>query len=333
MGVDKSTSNGVYDVIMNGASTESVIVSTPYGDVLPSSKALAGAGVELISMDDRQFLLKAALRQVADKYDFIFIDCPPSLELLTLNALCAANSLLVPVQGEYYALEGLSDLMNTVRIVRRSMNPGLEIEGVLLTMYDGRTNLSIQVAQELKRFFAGKVYSVVIPERAPQRSAQPRQAHRRLRPDMPGRGSVHGAGGGISAEKQLLKGRRSMANTKGLGKGLSALLGDDVIAAKDERASSLLLPISQVESCSTQPRKSFDPEALSDLADSIRVHGIIQPLTVRKLQSGYYQIIAYERRRWRAARMAGLTQVPAVVIEADDRKAMELAMIENLQRE
>lgn len=107
-------------------------------------------------MDDRQFLLKAALRQVADNYDFIFIDCPPSLELLTLNALCAANSLLVPVQGEYYALEGLSDLMNTVRIVRRSMNPGLDIEGVLLTMFDGRTNLSIQVAQELKRFLPGR---------------------------------------------------------------------------------------------------------------------------------------------------------------------------------
>lgn len=123
-----------------------------------------------------------------------------------------------------------------------------------------------------------------------------------------------------------------MANTKGLGKGLSALLGDDVIAAKDERASSLLLPISQVESCSTQPRKSFDPEALSDLADSIRVHGIIQPLTVRKLQSGYYQIIAGERR-WRAAKQAGLTEVPAVIIEADDRKVMELGLIENLQRE
>ena len=123
-----------------------------------------------------------------------------------------------------------------------------------------------------------------------------------------------------------------MANTKGLGKGLSALLGDDVIAAKDERASSLLLPISQVESCSTQPRKSFEPEALSDLADSIRIHGIIQPLTVRKLQSGYYQIIAGERR-WRAARLAGLQEVPVIVIEADDRKAAELAMIENLQRE
>ncbi len=163
MGVDKTTGNGVYDAIINGAKTADVIVPTPYGDVLPSSKALAGAGVELINMQDRQFLLKAALRQEAGDYDVVFIDCPPSLELLTLNALCAANSLLVPVQGEYYALEGISDLMGTVRIVRRSMNPSLDIEGVLLTMYDGRTNLSIQVAQELKRFFGGKVYSTVIP--------------------------------------------------------------------------------------------------------------------------------------------------------------------------
>lgn len=123
-----------------------------------------------------------------------------------------------------------------------------------------------------------------------------------------------------------------MASTsKGLGKGLAALLGDDVMDNHEEK-SSLYLPISQVESCSTQPRKQFDPDALADLADSIREHGIIQPLTVRKLQSGYYQIIAGERR-WRAARMAGLSQVPAIIIEADDRKAMELAMIENLQRE
>ena len=121
------------------------------------------------------------------------------------------------------------------------------------------------------------------------------------------------------------------SNPKGLGKGLAALLGDDVMGSQEEK-SSLFLPISQVESCSSQPRKQFDPDALADLADSIREHGIIQPLTVRKLQSGYYQIIAGERR-WRAARMAGLTQVPAIVIEADDRKAMELAMIENLQRE
>ncbi len=122
-----------------------------------------------------------------------------------------------------------------------------------------------------------------------------------------------------------------MAGTKGLGKGLGALLGDDFLDSAEPKGT-LFLPISEVESCASQPRKNFDSEALSDLADSIRQHGIIQPLTVRRLQSGYYQIIAGERR-WRAARMAGLSEVPAVVIEADDRKAMELAMIENLQRE
>ena len=122
-----------------------------------------------------------------------------------------------------------------------------------------------------------------------------------------------------------------MANAnRGLGRGLGALLGD--AALQTESADSLYLPISQVESCAGQPRKHFDDAALADLADSIREHGIIQPLTVRKLALGYYQIIAGERR-WRAARLAGLTQVPAIVIEADDRKAMELALIENLQRE
>ncbi len=163
MGVDKTVSNGIYDVLINGKDVKSAVVATRYGDVLPSSKALAGAGIEMIAMDNRQFLLRQALDQLRDDYDFIFIDCPPSLELLTLNALCAADALLVPVQGEYYALEGLSDLMNTVRIVRRGMNPRLNVEGVLLTMFDGRTNLAIQVAQEVKRFFPGKVYSTVVP--------------------------------------------------------------------------------------------------------------------------------------------------------------------------
>ena len=140
------------------------VVTTPYGDVLPSSKALAGAR----RGDDRHgrtgsSCCSSALDAVREDYDYIFIDCPPSLELLTLNALCAADSLLVPLQGEYYALEGLSDLMNTVRIVRRNMNPRLELEGVLLTMFDGRTNLAIQVAEEVKRFFPGKVYATVIP--------------------------------------------------------------------------------------------------------------------------------------------------------------------------
>ena len=164
MGVDKNTASpNVYDVLINGAEPQKAVVSTKYGDVLPSNKALAGAGIELIGMDRREYLLKDALNQVQDSYDFIFIDCPPSLELLTLNALCAADSILVPVQGEYFALEGLSDLMNTVRIVRRSLNPRLELEGVLLTMFDGRTNLAMQVAEEVKHYFPGKVFATVIP--------------------------------------------------------------------------------------------------------------------------------------------------------------------------
>ena len=163
MGVDKTVSKGVYNVMIGEVTTEEALVHTKYGDVLPSNKALAGAGIELVGMDNREFLLKNALAQVADNYDYIFIDCPPSLELLTLNALCAAATLLVPVQGEYFALEGLSDLMNTVRIVRRSLNPHLQLEGVLLTMFDGRTNLALQVAEEVKHYFPGQVYATVIP--------------------------------------------------------------------------------------------------------------------------------------------------------------------------
>lgn len=164
MGVDKNTASpNIYDVLVNGADPQKAVVNTKYGDVLPSNKALAGAGVEIISVPDREQLLKKALTQLSPQYDYIFIDCPPSLELLTINALCAAGSLLVPVQCEYYALEGLSDLISTIRLMKRSVNPDLTIEGVLLTMYDGRTNLSVQVAEEIKRYFPGQVYASVIP--------------------------------------------------------------------------------------------------------------------------------------------------------------------------
>ena len=163
MGVDKTVSKGVYQVLIGEIQAREAVARTRFGDVFPSNKALAGAGIELIGMDKREFLLRDALDQLREDYDFILIDCPPSLELLTLNALCAADAILVPVQGEYYALEGLSDLMNTVRIVRRSLNPKLELEGVLLTMFDGRTNLALQVAEEVKHYFPGKVYATVIP--------------------------------------------------------------------------------------------------------------------------------------------------------------------------
>ena len=164
MGVDKNTASpNVYDVLINGAEPQKAVVSTKYGDVLPSNKALAGATIEMIALEQREYRLKNALEQVAEHYDYIFIDCPPSLELLTLNALCAADTVLVPVQCEYYALEGLSDLLSTIRIVKRSLNPKIALEGVVLTMYDGRTNLSMQVAEEVKRHFPGQVYATVIP--------------------------------------------------------------------------------------------------------------------------------------------------------------------------
>ena len=164
LGVDKTTASpSVYDVLIQGAEPARAVVHTKFGDVLPSNKALAGAGIEMIDMDSREHLLKKALDALDSQYDYILIDCPPSLELLTVNALCAAHSLLVPVQCEYYALEGLSDLLATVRLVKRKLNPSLTMEGVLLTMFDSRTNLSLQVAEEVKRHFPGQVYATVIP--------------------------------------------------------------------------------------------------------------------------------------------------------------------------
>ena len=164
LGVDKRhIKHSVYEVIINGLDAEKAIVSTPYGDVLPSHSNLAGAGVELLSTENPNYRLAEALKKVRDRYDLILIDCPPSLELRTLNGLSAAEGILVPVQCEYYALEGLSDLMSTLRAVKRRINPRLEIFGVALTMFDGRTNFSNQVAEEVRRHFPGKVFGNVVP--------------------------------------------------------------------------------------------------------------------------------------------------------------------------
>ena len=164
MGVDKrKIKYSVYDLVINRVPAEQAIIQTPYGDVLPSHADLAGATVELIGQDHRERQLETALAGIRDRYDLILIDCPPSLELLTLNGLCAADGILVPVQCEYYALEGLTQLMNTVRLVKKRLNPQLDIEGVVLTMLNGRTKLGVQVVDEVKKFFGQKVYNTIIP--------------------------------------------------------------------------------------------------------------------------------------------------------------------------
>ena len=164
LGIEKrKVKKTIYDVLLNEVSPRDAIVSTKFGDVLPASADLAGAAVELIGAEQRESQLKNALAPLREEYDVIFIDCPPSLELLTLNGLCAADAIVVPVQCEYFALEGLSDLMSTLRMVKRRLNPKLELIGVILNMFDGRTNFSNQVAQEVRRHFPGKVFANVIP--------------------------------------------------------------------------------------------------------------------------------------------------------------------------
>ncbi len=154
-----------YDLLIGSQKAETATVNTTFKnvDVIPANMDLAGAEVELISIENREAQLKKALSLVREKYDFIFIDCPPSLGLITINALTACDTFLVPVQCEYYAMEGLSQLMASVRQIKRLYNAGLELEGVALTMYDGRLNLTHQVVEELKKFFANKLYKTTIP--------------------------------------------------------------------------------------------------------------------------------------------------------------------------
>lgn len=166
VGIDRrQEKNTMYEVLIGECTGQEALVHTDFEnlDILPSSMDLAAAELELASVDHRESALKNALIPLRENYDYIFIDCPPSLGLITTNALCAADTLLVPIQCEYYALEGLSQLMNTVRRVKRQYNSLLDIEGVLLTMYDGRLNLTQQVVAEVKKYFPRKVFSTVIP--------------------------------------------------------------------------------------------------------------------------------------------------------------------------
>lgn len=155
----------IYDVIIDGVDISETILKTEFEniDIVSSDTDLAGCEIELTSRDNREYILKNAIDKVRDNYDYIFIDCPPSLGMLTINSLTAVDSVLIPIQCEYYALEGVSQLMGTIKLVKSRLNPELDIQGVVLSMFDGRANLSIQVVEEVKKYFRGSVYTTLIP--------------------------------------------------------------------------------------------------------------------------------------------------------------------------
>ncbi len=166
LGIDKKTIHkSIYEVLINDENIDNALMDTAIENlkICPSNIQLVGAEVELVSVISRETRMKVSISDIREKFDFILIDCPPSLGLLTLNALTASDTILVPIQCEYYALEGLSQLMNTVKLVQRHLNPSLDVEGVVLTMFDARTNLSIQVVDDVKKYFKNKVYRTVIP--------------------------------------------------------------------------------------------------------------------------------------------------------------------------
>lgn len=163
MGVSKKTSPTLYDILIRDVPAAESIVETSYGDVIPTNIDLSGASIELVQRPEREQVLRKAIEPLRDRYDYIFIDCPPSLGLITLNALAASDGVIVPMQCEYYAMEGLADLVTSMRLTKRRFNPDLNIEGIVFTMYDRRLIFTNQVAREIKKYFKGAVYSTVIP--------------------------------------------------------------------------------------------------------------------------------------------------------------------------
>ena len=289
---------------------------------------------------------------MAPDYDFILIDTPPSLGLLTLNALCAADGVLVPLQCEYYALEGLSDLQATVGLVGKSLNPGLAIEGILLCMVDTRQNLTEQVAGEVREHFGDRVYHTPIPRNV-RLSEAPSFGKPILLYDV----ASKGAKSYLEAAREFLKrharrrtGHGMIGKRRALGRGLAALIPEAAPRAVRARGQPARQParrgprgrpagdglrqvaIEDIHPARHQPRKSFDDERLDELAESIRTPGD-HPAAggARGATPGGFELIAGERR-WRAAQRAGLHEVPVVVREVAEQRAFEMALVENLQR-
>ena len=333
LGIDKDeVEKNIYDLMIGQAGVDEVLQKEAIEnlDVIPTSIDLSAAEIELIGVDDKEFIIRNAVQPIKDDYDYIIIDCPPSLSMLTINAMTTADSVLVPIQCEYYALEGLSQLIHTVELVKERLNPVLEIEGVVFTMYDARTNLSLQVVENVKENLQQNIYKTIIP--------------RNIRlAEAPSYGMPINLYDPKSTGASAYQ-RRMPIKKKGLGKGLDSLIPDNksmksvtsekTVESKEDAAAKSgvqVMKINEVEPNRDQPRKNFDEDALLELSDSIKQFGVLQPLLVRK-RKDYYEIIAGERR-WRAAKLAGVKEVPVIEKEYTDQEILEIGLIENIQRE
>lgn len=329
LGVDKNSHKTIYSLLLNSNFEDGYLKETSSKNVslIPANSELAGTEVELVNLEDRELRLKNALEKFENDFDYILIDPPPSLGQLSINALVASDSIIIPIQAEYYALEGVSELVKTYNLVKDTLNKDLEIEGVLISMFDGRNNLALEVLEEVKKYFKSKVFKTSIPRNIRVAEA-PSYGLSVIDYDE----NSKGAKAYMKIAKEIVRNNKRWFSGKknGLGKGLGALISSEDIE-REKKDSIEKIDLDTIRANKDQPRKEFDEEKIKELAESIKSHGIIQPLILRK-KDGYYEIVAGERR-FRAAKLVQLEKVPAIVVDIDDDKANVLSIIENIQRE
>ena len=294
---------------------------------MPAHPDLAGANVELPREPGSEMRLRDALGGVRERFDYVLLDCPPSLGPLTVNALVAADRVIVPVQTEYFALEGLAGLLDTLALIQRELNPRLTIAGMLLTMHDGRTRLARDVEREVREHFPSLVFDTVIP-----RNVRVGEAPSYGRPVTHHDPHCAGSDAYFELAKEVVRAGRVLSPPqRGMGRGLAAILA--VSGGRGPELEDLrMIPVELIAPNPKQPRRVFDDAALEALAGSLRERGVLQPVLVRPVAGGTYELVAGERR-WRAARLAGLDTIPALVRARDDAEALEAALIENMARE
>gem|GEM_PF-1080 len=373
-GVDKyEIEAGIFEVLVDAVPISEVRLSVAAGSaraggvnhLVAANSDLTAAEIELMSLERREQRLREALAAVDAEYDYTLIDCPPSLNILTLNAFVAADSVLVPIQCEYYALEGLSALLDTIEGVRESVNPALTVEGLLRTMYDGRNNLGAEVSAQLieqtvwrsrprpptnvqQRLMAkrprmgrnlnallggsprerngsgGDSGSEVVTQR-PADSVSPSKEAEAPEP-TPQPTLVEAPPAAVSSVARVAPGLRSVPAA--VEPEFAAAPSPDAGTQSGDRLRTI--GIDQIRRGAYQPRRHFDDALLQELADSLKAQGLIQPILVRERDGGY-ELIAGERR-WRAAQLAGLHEIPAIVRELEDIDVASVSLIENIQR-